>query len=254
MKILQALKTGNLPVAIQLAGRAIGLEVRRNSPSARDDLRLAEFLTQHQIDLVFDIGANRGQFAEQLFANGYRGRIVSFEAMPHVHDELAAAAARIGSRWQLAPAVALSDRDGTISFHVNVRDTTSSLLQTSSDAMDKMPGARPQTTVEVPTRRLDDMFEDYVEGARRIFLKIDVQGGEKLVLAGAQKTLDRIAGLVIELSLNELYVGQPFAFDVLAPLLADGFEVHDISPAYRDPGSYRLEQIDAVLFHPDRID
>lgn len=253
MNAWRALRAGNIPAAIQIAGRSIGLEIRRNGPSARDDLRLAHFLATHDVRLVLDIGANRGQFATQLLANGYRGRIVSFEAMPHAHRELTAAAARVGDRWQVAPAIALSDREGMVAFHVNDSDATSSLLAASSKAQNAIPGIRPRAIVDVSTRRLDDMFGGYAVEGQRSFLKIDVQGGEGLVLAGAQTTLGHVAGLMIELSLSELYDGQPLAFEVLAPLLAAGFVVFDIAPAYRDSDSHKLEQIDVVLFHPDRI-
>lgn len=251
---LRSLISGNLAAAMQIVGRGIGLEIRRNGPSARDDLRLAQFIKRLEIDLLFDVGANRGQFAEQLFANGYGGRIVSFEAMPHAHRDLTSAAARMGDRWEVAPAVAVSDREGRVSFHVNDSDATSSLLAASSKALDTIPGIRSRATVEVPARRLDDMFADYAKDGMRTFLKIDVQGGEGHVLAGAQATLGRTAGMVIELSLTELYDGQPLAFDVLALLRAAGFAVYDISPAYRDPTSHKLEQIDVVLFHPDYVD
>lgn len=249
----QALAAGNLLAALKFAGRGLGLDVRRNGPSSRDDLRLANFIKFYGVDVLFDIGANRGQFAEQLFANGYDGRVVSFEAMPHAHNELTLAATRRGDRWQVAPAIALSDRGGVVPFHINDSDATSSLLVASDEALKTIVGLGAKATVEVPTARLDDVFDEYAGKGRRSFLKIDVQGGEGRVLAGAQKALSKISGLVIELSLSEIYESQPMAFDVLAPLLAEGFAVYDITPAYRDPVRHKLEQIDVLLFHPDRI-
>lgn len=237
---------------VQAAGRAVGLEIRKNGPSARDDLRLARFLADQRIALVLDIGANRGQFATGLFAAGYAGRIVSFEALPIAHVALTAAAAR-NDRWAVAPAGALSDAAGEVEFNVNSADATSSLLKASAESLDTIPGIRPQSLVRVATRRLDDVAADYGVGTVPTFLKIDVQGGEALVLAGAQATLEQVAGLVIELSFTQLYAGQPLAFDVLNPLLAMGFVVHDIAPAYRDPATFRLHQADVVLFHPDRL-
>src|SRR5476649_785985 len=57
------------------------------------------------IDLVLDIGANEGQFGQQLRRCGYGGRIVSFEPVEDVHATLSAAAS--GDRlWQIAPALA----------------------------------------------------------------------------------------------------------------------------------------------------
>jgi hypothetical protein len=102
---------------VQLAGRRLGLEIRRNGPSARDELRLAHFLRQQQVELLFDIGANRGQFAQSMFDAGFGGRIVSFEAMPTAHEDLSRLAS-LNAAWDVAPQGALSDQSGEIQFHV----------------------------------------------------------------------------------------------------------------------------------------
>jgi len=236
----------------QRAMRRFGLEVRKNGPSARDDLRLALFLRQHRIDLVFDIGANRGQFARQLFANGYSGRIVSFEPLPAALTLLENAARPFGERWVVAPRVALCDKTGTVEFNINQSDATSSLLTPSGAAVERIPGIRTQRAIKVPSQRLDE-FIDYIRPADRLFIKIDVQGGEGLVLAGAGCALDQAVGIVVELSLTSLYADQPIAFDILDDLRARGFEVYDIATAYRDPNDFRLHQIDVVMFHRDRL-
>jgi FkbM family methyltransferase len=245
--LIQSMIAGGPQAMVQAAGRLFGLEIRRSGPSARDDLRLAHFLKSRGIELLFDVGANRGQFASQIFDAGFAGELVSFEAMPHAHAILSATAQASGRRWTVAPMGALSDSEGEVEFNVNNSDATSSLLEASADSLISIPGIRPQLKVKVPTRRLDDVAPSYGVDRRRSFIKIDVQGGEGLVLAGAEATLKQVDGIQIELSLTELYAGQPLFQDVLAHLLPLGFELHDISPAYRDPVSYRLKQVDAVL-------
>lgn len=244
---IKALMAGGPQTIARAAGRLVGLEIRRTGPSARDDLRLAHFLNARGIEILFDIGANRGQFATQMFNAGFSGEIVSFEAMPHAHAILSKAAANSGHRWTVAPVGALSDSEGEVEFNVNSSDATSSLLEASADLLESIPGIRLQSKLKVPTRRLDDVAVGYGVGKRRSFIKIDVQGGEGLVLAGATETLKQVEGLQIELSLTELYAGQPLFEDVLAELLQLGFELYDISPAYRDPATYRLMQVDTVL-------
>jgi FkbM family methyltransferase len=236
---------------LQSLGRKLGLEIRLNAPAARDDLRLAQMLVENEVELVLDIGANRGQFAITLFEAGFTGRIVSFEPVPAAHLVLSENARAFGPRWSVAPAMALSDTEGSASFRLTSAETTSSLLELSES--DSLAGDSSVEKIEVPTRRLDSLIGDLGLDQQSWFLKIDVQGGEALVLAGAEKALRLTKGLVVELSTHELYTGQPLAFEMLTFFRERGFDLHDIIPGYRDPSTFRLLQFDAVLFHPDRI-
>ncbi len=251
-RFLQAILL-RLPTAIQLAGRLFGFEIKRADAYARDDLRLTHLLAHHRVDLVFDVGANRGQFARSLFDTGYTGQIVSFEAVQAAHDNMTSRAAKRQNNWTIEPLGALGDRCGEVEFHVNAAETTSSLLAPSANSAASISELRPVSVHKVPVRRLDDVAQAYQIDSRRSFLKLDVQGGEALVLAGAQNSLTQVVGILIELSFIELYAGQPLAFDVLQPLLEMGFVVHDIYAAYRDPNTFQLAQADFVLFHKDRM-
>lgn len=229
-------------------GRSLGLEIRRSNPATRPDLRLAALLKAHQIEMVLDIGANRGQFASALFQNGYAGEIVSFEALPGAHADLSRNASGYGPRWRIAPQGAMGDSDGEVEFFVNAEDATSSLLPAAQSTVDQIPGTQQRQAVTVPLFKLDSIASRYGVGTKPTFIKIDVQGGEALVLAGATKTLNNVAGLSVELSLTQLYERQPLMLDVLQPLLAAGFQIHDIDAAFRDQRTWRLQQVDVVLF------
>ena len=56
------------------------------------NLQLLAAMSHVQTDLVFDIGANTGQFAQQLRSVGFAGNIVSFDPLTTAHAQLTAAA------------------------------------------------------------------------------------------------------------------------------------------------------------------
>jgi FkbM family methyltransferase len=229
-------------------GRKAGLEIRLSGVNSRNDLRLAHFLKLFGVDLVLDVGANRGQFAQELFKAGYTGNAVSFEVLPDAYDTLREVAARSKWAWTVAPRVALSDRAGTAHFHVTEIDTASSLLSPTQALAASATQARLVHTIEVSTARLDDVMADIGLNASECFLKMDVQGSEALVMAGAPNALKVASGLMAEISLKPLYDGQSSAKSLLEVIYEAGFEVWDIWPGYRNPQTYRLLQSDVVCF------
>lgn len=233
---------------LQKLGRAAGLEIRATGPAARGDLRLVKFLTDQEISLALDVGANRGQFAEGLFAAGFAGKILSFEAMPSAQAEMAAKAERMGARWIAAPPLALSDQARAVAFNLNCADATSPLLQSSEQSLKTIPGLQLNSVIQVDTQPLDDFDAIYDFSRQRTFQKIDVQCGEGLVLSGAKATLEKVVGLVVEVSFVQIYAGQLLPMDILGDLSKLGFVLHDIVPAFRDPTFFQLLQVDVVFF------
>ena len=237
-----------IKLCIQYLARKFGLEIRVSSIKSRDDLRLAHFLVKFNIDLVLDVGANKGQFAQQLFAAGYPGRIVSFEALPEEHAKLIELAETFGPRWIIAPRMALSDQSGLATFHVTAFSQSSSLLQPNEGFSVSAPELSKYQNIEVATDRLDDLFDRMQIAYENVFIKLDTQGSELLVLSGAPNLFRIAKGLMSELSLGQLYNSQPPARDVYKRITAAGFDLWDVWPGYRDPESLRLNEVDALFF------
>ena len=82
---------------------------------------------------------------------------------------------------------------------------------------------------------------------RRIFCKLEVQGYEARVLAGAEKVLTRTIGLPMGMSLATLYEGQPSFSELLDAMTHSEFDVYGFVPGFVDPGSGRMLQIDGVF-------
>ena len=76
-----------------------------------------------------------------------------------------------------------------------------------------------KSAVQVPVRRLDDLTRKFGNDATWSLVKIDVEGYEPFVIAGAQETLSRTQTLVIEYSphfLRKAGVDPAALFDALA--------------------------------------
>jgi len=228
--------------------QGFGFEVQRTNLYSRDDLRLQKFMEIHEIETVLDIGANKGQFALELLGSGFKGRVVSFEALPGVYEELQKNSEIFGGRWTVAPRCALGDEKGSIKFHVTHNLASSSMLAPSELLASADELFTAKETIEVACDRLDDMIGPLGIPLDGLFLKLDVQGGEKKVLAGASDLLSKVQGVFLEMSLRALYEGQPLARELDALLIDTGFELWDILPVYRDPQTGRLDQYDAIYF------
>ncbi|HID30325.1 MAG TPA: FkbM family methyltransferase, partial [Desulfobacterales bacterium] len=229
-------------------GRRFGFEIRLSGVNSRDDLRFVHFLELHKIDTVLDVGANRGQFATELYRAGFQGRIISFEPLPDAYAVLTKAAADFGERWTVGPCVALSDKTETTRFFVTEADRSSSLLEPLDSFIEATPIVRVEENIEVQTERLDKLVGELNLDDARAFLKLDVQGSEAQVLAGASETIENLHGVLIELSFANLYAGQSSAIAILQLMSELGFEVWDIWRGYHNPKTRRLNQVDALFF------
>lgn len=226
--------------------RNLGLEVNRANPMTTWRCRFPSVLDQMNIDMVLDVGANDGGFASELLAGGYKGRILSFEPLPNAWEKLRArSSATAPGRWQVADRLALSDCRGTVEFHEAGNSVSSSILPMLAEHEEAAPGSATVAKVEVPTDTLDAVLEAWGLMATKMHLKLDVQGAEHLVFAGAASALDGpIHSLQVEMSTASLYDGQCLYHELDAWLRARNFEMWDIIPGFRDPSTYRMLQFD----------
>jgi FkbM family methyltransferase len=236
-----------IDLLIKRCARIFGIDLRAYHPSRSESARLGRLLGNYGIDLVFDVGANSGQFARYLRYVGYQGRIVCFEPLPEPYARLEKLAER-DMGIVCAPRMAIGDIDGEISVNVAANLESSSILTVMERHLEREPQARAVNCVTVPVQRLDTVAGVYLPGSSRQFLKIDVQGYEPQVLAGAVELLPKLAGLQLELSLSPLYEGERGFREMIDLVEREGFTLHDLNPCYSDPITGRTYQVDALFF------
>lgn len=208
--------------------------------------RMKRILDFHHINLVLDVGANEGQFGQSLRVLGYLGRIVSFEPLSRAHRELERLCSH-DSTWIAAPRMALGRTSGEVSMNVAENLESSSILPMSSIHSEAAPSSIYRSIETVPIHALDDVALRYLTGSSLVFLKIDTQGFEAEVLAGADKLLSRTECVQLEMSLAELYEGQVTYLDLIQMMSDRDFILVDIIPGFTEPRSGHLLQADGVF-------
>jgi FkbM family methyltransferase len=222
----------------------LGWDVRRVTPGASYEAARSELIHEAAVTALLDIGANVGDYASARRTGGYRGRIVSFEPLAAPFAELRARSEGDGA-WECHQ-LALSDVDGERKMNVAAnRAASSSFLPMRAQHLDAAPDAEYVGTETVRLARLDSLASDILAPDERAFAKLDVQGFESRVLDGGRKTLSRLVALELELSLVELYEGQPLIGEMLERIQAEGFGVRAIDPGLRDAAGCIL-QVDAL--------
>lgn len=225
----------------------LGLQASRIGPGTSDQACLQRHLERYGVDLIFDVGANVGQYAESVFAAGYRGRVVSFEPLSHPYAELRERS-RGNPRWEVAERCCLGDRDAEIEVHISENSVASSLLPISAEHLRVSPNARYVDVERVRMQTLDSAFSRYAKGARAPFLKLDVQGFESQVLDGAARCLPRMVGFQIELSLSQIYEGEVLFSDMVRRIESLGFQIVRFFPAFTDMQTGRWLAADGLFF------
>ena len=224
-----------------------GIIIDRYTCSTSPDLQLVRMLTVNGIDLVLDVGANTGGYAKAVREAGYRGRILSFEPLSTAHAQLAGAAAA-DRDWTVAPRMALGDSDETVKINIAGNSASSSILSMTDGHTAAAPDSSYVGSEPVDVRRLDDVRHPFLDAAQSPFLKIDTQGYETQVLAGAARILPKIRGVQLEMSLSRLYEGQTLWRDVITVLEDSGFELWGLIPGFFNPTTGRMLQCDGVFF------
>lgn len=211
--------------------------------------RLVALLDHHKISTVFDVGANVGQYAQNLRKAHYKGRIVSFEPLAQNHQLLEKLAAA-DPKWEIAPRMALGSADGEVLMNVSQNNDMSSILPVAEVMLAALPKSRTVETESVPLKKIDTIFSSHVSPCENLFVKVDTQGFEMPVLEGAVEAMrsGRITGWQLELSMIPLYTGEKTYEHIISFLKEKGYETHFIIPGYFSKKLMRQLQIDSVFF------
>jgi FkbM family methyltransferase len=208
--------------------------------------RRIELMKKFNINFVFDVGANTGQYANQLRSAGYKGTIHSFEPLTEAFSILQKHTEE-DKNWR-AEQIGLGNFDGESVINVAENSVSSSILNIKKEHVEAVPESKYVAQEKITIRKLDSIFEKYEQLEKNFFLKIDTQGFEREVINGALLSLPKITGIQVEMSLVELYEGESMYEDLKRLVESYGFDLYSLEPGFSDPETRKLMQIDGIFF------
>jgi FkbM family methyltransferase len=200
-------------------------------PDAYDDL--GRICRKVRPAAVLDIGSHTGETVLKIMDEVLGTPVHAFEPTPRACGELRRRVGRLPNVH--VHELALSDYTGKRPFFVNTGGQTNSLLDNAPS--DHRPFEQLQQhleRIEVNTMTLDDWCEKFVP-AGKLAVKADVQGAERLIIAGGQRTVaERVVAFYSEVTFLHLYEGQTTFAQLDAALREFGFVIYNIYPCSKD--------------------
>ena len=201
-----------------------------------------------EVETIFDVGANVGQYAMKMRQQGFDGRIVSFEPLSEAHALLQAHSSK-DKKWLVHDRCAIGESEDTLEINISENSQSSSLLPILETHFKVAPTSKYVGKELVDVIPLSSVFEKYRSSGVSNFLKIDTQGSEHHVLAGIENQLEFFAGVQLEISLTPLYEGSklyPYYFNYFDD---HGFDLWSVEPGFSNRETGRMLQFDAIFIN-----
>ena len=207
---------------------------------------LNKILSFHKINLILDIGAYTGTYAQSLRRFGYTKEIISFEPIKESYDALLINSSK-DKMWHIHERVALGNENKIIKINISKKKDSSSILKIKKNHLKLEPDSKIIKNEKVNMVKLDKIIKKYVN-KKNSYLKIDTQGYEYPVLLGCVNLLKKIKMIQLELSLHRLYEGQEEWENILKYLKKFNFKIWSLVPGFKNKKIGQLMQFDVILY------
>lgn len=219
----------------------MGFDIIRHQDRQTD----LSWLQNRNINIVFDIGANVGQFAEEIRHELPDAQIYSFEPVKETYDTLVENFSH--DKKFRAFNVGLGSKKESKEIKISAYSLSSSFLPQSKTLETVFPHTKEVGTKTVSVERLDDIWNEVGEPHEGVLVKMDTQGFEAEVIAGGKACLSAASAVLIETSFVEIYSGQPLFDDIYKLLKELGFSYHGSLRAKRHPKTGEVMFEDSIF-------
>lgn len=228
-----------------------GLDFGRFDPDYTINHFLWTLFEHYQINCVLDVGAHYGEYGQELRQKGFQGHIFSFEPIQENFVKLAEVA-QDDPKWHIFD-FALGAQSTTIDINVSKATNFSSFHAPSEYGKQNFSSMHVKTVESVQIKSLAEIFPSLLAqvSSPNIYLKLDTQGWDLEVLAGARDCLQDVVALQSELSLQPIYENMPDWRTALDRFQDSGFVPSAFFTVVRDE-MLRLCEIDCVFVRDTR--
>ena len=197
----------------------------RIQPSPENKLNKSRknILQKFKVKNILDVGANNGQWALRVRNGGFEENITSFE--PTIAFEILKKNTFRDSNWNCVN-MAVSNHTGESRIYLASNGNLSSSILQPDEILMQGFGIEFNDSIEVPTTTLDEYLSN--SQIEEFYLKIDVQGAEKLVLEGVENSVSKCVAVEFESSLRPLYKGESNHYDLAKWLIQRGFTPYQV--------------------------
>jgi FkbM family methyltransferase len=209
-------------------------------------------ISTFDFNLVIDVGANSGQWAKYLRSQGYRKTLLSIEPTKKAFGRLLNIS-KNDDLW-IPLNVAIDLKESTRKILVSNNDGLSSSF---FDLLDEHKYAAPNVQLTesetVKTQTLKSIIAKYF--FPNIYIKIDVQGAELLVLQSISDSYyEYILAVEIEVSLVETYESSPLIEEIMQFMRSKSFRPYRIENGLARPNFGQQVQMDIIFLRNNLIE
>ena len=176
--------------------RAQGFNNFQNSLESGEKFFIEEILAHANPKICIDIGANQGDYSSELLAKT-NSRVIAFEPLLVEYSRLVSRLSVYGNRFT-GINMGLGSKTGRDFIYYNPKKTTHASFSTEIHEIDYISN---DFTQEVNTTTLDEFVESN-DILSIDLIKIDVEGYEKEVFAGALKTFQICKPKYVQIEMN----------------------------------------------------
>jgi FkbM family methyltransferase len=191
------------------------------------------------------VGANIGLYAHGIRHNGFNGRIISFEPLSNAFAQLENLANN-DTNW-LVENYALGDFNGETEINISENSVSSSILDINNEFMKIVPESRFIGHEKIKIRTIDSIIDDFYNAGNKLFIKIDAQGFEKNIIEGAKRSLDKVEGFQLELSINHFYKNSIDFFEMLNYMNSLGYRLVSLETGWHNNSTGEMMEIDGIF-------